>query len=242
MLLLFALLLSFVCSSRQFKIIRNSVTYLETNTWLLSLGSLNILLDPVLSAPLDFGIPLLYSGSKVKVDGKQFLKEVSQSIDYVLLSQGLDDHAHTPTLKEIRRTLPGMKYIAPSSALPILQSCGIDSSCVTILRPGETTVLAKGTSRAVSITATAGALLGPPWQQKENGYVLRPADSAATFPSIYYEPHCNYDTEEVAALRADYVITPVVAQELPYFTLVRVSSLSLSLSLFSSLSFPSHTS
>jgi hypothetical protein len=39
------------------------------------------------------------------------------------------------------------------------------------------------------VIATKGALLGPPWQMKENGYVIRPAASSSKkFSSIYYEP------------------------------------------------------
>ena len=33
------------------------VTYLEINCFLLSLGALNILVDPLLEGPLDFGLP-----------------------------------------------------------------------------------------------------------------------------------------------------------------------------------------
>ena len=66
-----------------------------------------------------------------------------------------------------------------------------------------------------------GALLGPPWQQKENGYIIRPTIiSKKVFKSIYYEPHCMNDPEELANYEVDIVITPIVSQELPAFTLV----------------------
>jgi len=71
------------------------------------------------------------------------------------------------------------------------------------------------------LVTTNGALLGPPWAQKENGYIIRPAStSKKSFPSIYYEPHCMYDKQELSQYQADVVITPVVSQELPAFTLV----------------------
>lgn len=48
------------------------------------------------------------------------------------------------------------------------------SSRITYLLPGQSTVLSSG-GRAVEIKATSGATLGPPWQQAENGFVVRPA-------------------------------------------------------------------
>merc|ERR1712216_605156 len=41
-----------------------TLTYLEINGWLLSAGGVNVLCDPVLEGPLDFGIPDIYSASK----------------------------------------------------------------------------------------------------------------------------------------------------------------------------------
>ena len=76
-----------------------SVKFLESNSWLFNIGSVKIAVDPVLFAPLDFGIPFLYTGKKRFVDGREEFKKVSAESDYVLLTQGLDDHAHTPTLK-----------------------------------------------------------------------------------------------------------------------------------------------
>lgn len=39
-------------------------------------------------------------------------------------------------------------------------------------------------------------------------------------PSLYYEPHCVYNESFLENYRADVVITPVVKQVLPFFTLV----------------------
>lgn len=38
--------------------------------------------------------------------------------------------------------------------------------------------------------------------------------------TLYYEPHCVYNTGSLGKERADIVITPVIKQLLPYFTLV----------------------
>ena len=70
----------------------------------------------------------------------------------------------------------------------------------------------------LKIIATTGALLGPPWQAKENGYLIKPKSSS--LPSLYCEPHCMYDSNELSRYKADYVITPIISQELPAYTLV----------------------
>lgn len=200
-----------------------SVRYLETNAWVINLGQFEIAIDPVLYAPLDFGIPLLYSGQKRFIDGKRELNEISQSADYVLLSQGLDDHAHRPTLTKLSTMRPTMPYIAPPSAVAVLKSCGIDNRYISAIAPGQKIKLEKA-GDVLEISATTGALVGPPWQANENGYILRLYSSSLLGTkscSIYYEPHCMYDPAELARLApVDYVITPIVSQQLPFFTLV----------------------
>lgn len=178
-----------------------------------------IAVDPVMSQ-LDFGIPLLYNGKKKTIDGTKELHELAKKASLILISQGFDDHAHTPTLKRLAKIAPNMKYLAPPSAKSILLSCGVAQDCIQTILPGESfTLSAKGTE--IEIIATSGALLGPPWQQKENGYFIKPGKgSKKVFPSIYYEPHCMYDEQEVQKYQADVVITPIVAQELPKYTLV----------------------
>ena len=203
------------CDSYRLPQRKSSVRYLETNSWQINLGSIEIMLDPVLYAPLDFGIPALYSGKKRQIDGMKELQRFCRTADYCLLSQGLDDHAHTPTLTALSKLKPTMVYIAPPSALSVLTKCGVNQGFINIIKPGESIQLKKGTD-VLDITATTGALVGPPWQDPENGYILK----LKSGPSIYYEPHCMYNEGELARYQADYVITPVVAQELPFFTLV----------------------
>ncbi len=203
---------------------QSSVRYLETNSWVFNLGSFTLAVDPVLAAPLDFGIPFLYTGKKRAIDGPKELEKLIESADYVLLSQGLDDHAHSPTLKILAQRRPSLPYIAPPSAVPILKSAGVPQSCISTIAPGQQISLKKNRDE-LQIRATTGALVGPPWQANENGYVLRLVNG----PSIYYEPHCMYDEAELARLQADFVITPVVSQELPYFTLVAGGSKALRL-------------
>jgi hypothetical protein len=81
-----------------------------------------------------------------------------------------------------------LPYLCPPSAKAILLGCGIDESKITVIAPGQNYQFSKG-KVAVEVIATKGALLGPPWQMKENGYVIRPAASSSKkFSSIYYEP------------------------------------------------------
>ena len=212
MLLQLGLLLGIAASTGSKPVV---LKYLESNSWILKYGSLTVAIDPVLQGNLDFGIPLLYSGSRRYVDGEQALEEVARTANYVLISQGLDDHAHTPTLKRLSALQPSLSYICPPSAVDILRNCGIKEFNMKVISPGQKTVMS-GKEVNVEVTATTGALVGPPWQAKENGYILE----AEGFPSLYYEPHCMYDEEELTPFSIDCVITPIVAQKLPGYTLV----------------------
>jgi L-ascorbate metabolism protein UlaG (beta-lactamase superfamily) len=108
----------------------------------------------------------------------------------------------------------------------VLASLPTPFRCVTYLEPGQSTAV----SQDVRVLATAGTLLGPPWERPENGYVLlMPAgDDDRNNGLLYYEPHCLHDRSflERKRVRADVVITPVVKQLLPlpgngnYYTLV----------------------
>ena len=53
----------------------------------------------------------------------------------------------------------------------------------------------------MTVTATTGDTLGPPWQAPENGYLLRWGEEGGKeggqqYRSLYYEPHCRYKVEE----------------------------------------------
>ena len=176
----------------------SSIRFLESNTFSFKLGDVKIFSDPVMSQ-LDFGIPAVYRGNKRVVDGQAELEKEAQSSDLVLISQAYDDHAHTPTLKKLRQLRPDMPYICPPGAVPILTSCGISPDRITTIAHGQQLEFTKASKKTrVEIRATQGALLGPPWATKENGYVLRPAATSGTqFPSLYYEPHCMFDEAEL---------------------------------------------
>ncbi len=64
------------------------------------------------------------------------------------------------------------------------------------------------------ITATVGALVGPPWSKRQNGLVFRElvSDSPSRPPSsLYFESHCDFDAASVAReAPVDVVVSPVV--------------------------------
>lgn len=193
--------------------------FLESNTFIFQLGNVQIFSDPVMSQ-LDFGIPAVYRGNKKVIDENAELEIAARTSDIVMISQSYDDHAHTPTLKKLAKMRPEMPYLCPPSAKALLMECGVKESMISTLLPGQKHEITKD-GTVVEILATNGALLGPPWQQKENGYIMRSVTTPVSFPSVYYEPHCMYDEEELRRIGPiDYVIAPVVAQKLPGYVLV----------------------
>lgn len=192
-------------------------TYLEINCWLISLGGLTVLVDPILEGPLDFGLPpAVYSASK-RVLPRRGLVRALPALDAILISQGLDDHAHDATLGALAAAGCTAPIVAPPSARAALEK-HFQPSQVRYLSPGDARVLRGAGGGELRIRATSGALVGPPWQARENGYVLR--DESSDF-SAYYEPHVEFDAAELRALApVDVAITPISGQGLPAFELV----------------------
>eukprot|EP00316_Scyphosphaera_apsteinii_P024581 CAMPEP_0119318674 /NCGR_PEP_ID=MMETSP1333-20130426/47158_1 /TAXON_ID=418940 /ORGANISM="Scyphosphaera apsteinii, Strain RCC1455" /LENGTH=314 /DNA_ID=CAMNT_0007324905 /DNA_START=108 /DNA_END=1052 /DNA_ORIENTATION=+ len=224
-----------------------TLTYLEINGWLITAAGVTVLCDPVLEGSLDFGIPDIYSASKRVLPATGVLQSLPP-LDALILTQGLDDHAHERTLSKLGKLDPFLPVIAPPSAKAVvgrhfhhvtyltstsrridlpylglnalptirLPSVSDKDSAVTI-RPRQTT---ESSCAALSVQATSGALVGPPWQLRENGYVIRPTQPGIS-PSIYLEPHVEFDSAELANIApVDIVITPVCGQGLPGFELV----------------------
>ncbi|CAM8881419.1 unnamed protein product [Rhodiola kirilowii] len=189
------------------------LTYLEGNSWLWDVNGLKLLVDPILVGTLDFGIPWLYDAAK------RFLKNFSLSdlpdqIDCLLITQSLDDHCHLKTLRPLSKKYPDLRVIATPNAKALLDPL---FSNVIYIEPGQSYDISVGDNSNVKVQATAGPVLGPPWQRPENGYIVTsPRDQL----SLYYEPHCVYDKTSIEKEQADIVITPVIKQLLPGFTLV----------------------
>uniref|UniRef100_A0A804KED9 Metallo-beta-lactamase domain-containing protein n=1 Tax=Musa acuminata subsp. malaccensis TaxID=214687 RepID=A0A804KED9_MUSAM len=174
------------------------LTYLEGNSWLWELGGVNILVDPILVGNLDFGQPWLFDGAK------KILKNF----------KSLDDHCHVKTLTPLSKMLPGLPVISTPNAEAILSKLFKN---VTYLEPGQSIDVEVKDRGMVNVCATAGPILGPPWQRPENGYIVESGQSHLT---VYYEPHCVYNHSFLQNYQADIVITPVIKQMLPAFTLV----------------------
>lgn len=204
---------------------QTSLTFLEHNAWLMTLGRTTILVDPLLEGPLDFGLPsAIYSASK-RVLPPSGMVGCLPDVEAIVITQGLSDHAHVPTLRALASRGLSCPVIAPPSAAVALEAAGVPASITRLVGHGETVSIG-----GVAITATKGALVGPPWQARENGYVFRAVAGRPAFPSVYIEPHAEFDTQELAALApVDIVITPVVGQFLPAFELVHDGSAALAL-------------
>ncbi|XP_073304470.1 uncharacterized protein [Primulina huaijiensis] len=188
------------------------LTYLEGNSWLWEVGGVKILVDPVLVGNLDFGIPWLYDAAKKLL--KNFMLDDLPEINCLLITQSLDDHCHMKTLKPLSQKLPNLRVIATPNAKALLDPLFTN---VTYLEPGQASEIQVNSGSSVKIRATAGPVLGPPWQRPENGYLVTSPEGELT---LYYEPHCVYKENFVEKERADIVITPVIKQLLPSFTLV----------------------
>jgi len=171
------------------------LTYFGANSWLWQWENHNILVDPWLKDDLVFG------------NQRWFFRGIRNStpvlpeqIDLLLLSQGLPDHAHRPTLKSLDKTIP---VVGSPSASQVAKSLGFET--VTPLAHGETETLGD----SIEIRALTGAPIG---LEKENGFVLTALSSQQR---LYYEPH-GFPPKELWQYSAiEVVINPIVNLELP---------------------------
>ncbi|MBD0269825.1 MAG: MBL fold metallo-hydrolase [Cyanobacteria bacterium Co-bin8] len=171
-------------------------TWLDTNSWLLEMAGQRLLVDPWLVGPLVFGNQeWLFKGERPRP-----LPDIGP-VDLILLSQGLEDHAHPPTLKSLDKSIP---VVGSASAAKVARALGYTE--VTALAPGETFVL----KDLVEIKAVPGSPMGP--TVLENGYVLRDRISGH---SLFYEPHGYNQPALQAEAPVDVVITPVLDLALP---------------------------
>ncbi|CAN6335301.1 unnamed protein product [Urochloa humidicola] len=211
-------------SSRKLKVALK-LTYLEINSWVWEVEAppqqVRILVDPLVVGNLDFGAPWLFDGAKKDPGVKALCVEDLLPADLLLITQSLDDHCHIRTLTQLSAMAPDLSVVTTPNAQPVLDSLPTRFRRVTYLEPGQSAAV----TDQLRVVATAGPVLGPPWQRPENGYILllRMDEDDGGHGLLYYEPHCVYDRAflEKQRLRADVVVTPVVKQLLPAnFTLV----------------------
>ena len=167
-----------------------AATYLGANGWLLEFDQLRILVDPWLCGSLSFP-----PGAWLLKGELPFERPAPENLDLLLLTQGLADHAHPPSLDRLPRDLP---VVGSTSAAKVVKKLGFNR--VQPLKPGEGTH-----HQGLEIRATAGA----PVPTIENGYLLVHSGG-----SVYLEPHGFLD-EAVPEQRLDAVITPMVDLGLP---------------------------
>jgi hypothetical protein len=174
-----------------------SATYGGANGWLLDFQDadvqepgLRVLVDPWLQGPLVFPPgPWLLKGE---------LNDplpAPEGLDLLLLTQGLADHCHPPSLELLPRDLPVVA--SPAAAARVRQ---LGFTTVTALPPGRIHRFGP-----LVITATAGA----PVPHTENGYLLEHPGG-----SLYLEPH-GFLARDLEPRRLDAVITPVIDLGLP---------------------------
>jgi len=173
-----------------------NLTWLDSNSWLIEIGGQNILLDPWLVGSLTFGnLTWLFKGEK------RSKREIPSRIDLILLSQGLEDHAHPATLKELDKQIP---VVASPGAAKVAQALGYIE--VTTLNHTESFNLAN----QVEIKAVPGSPVGP--TTTENGYILKDLTNGKT---IYYEPHGYHSPTLKNDGIINAIITPIIDLKLP---------------------------
>ncbi len=172
------------------------LTWLDSNSWLIELAGKRILLDPWLVGDLTFGnLTWLFKGYRHQN------RTIPDALDLILLSQGLEDHAHPETLKRLDKAIP---VVGSPSAAKVAQQLGF--SQVTALKHGETFTLDH-----LTIQATPGSPVGPIVQ--ENGYLLKELTSGV---KLYYEPHGSHAPTLKENAPIEVIITPLIDLALPF--------------------------
>jgi L-ascorbate metabolism protein UlaG (beta-lactamase superfamily) len=172
------------------------LTWLDGSSWLWEIGNQRILVDPWLVGSLTFG------------DAEWFLKgfyteayPIPENIDLILLSQGLPDHSHPPTLKQLDHQIP---VVASPKAAKVVEELGYTD--ITPLNFGESFTL----NNQVKITAVPGSTVG--YNLVENGYLITDLNSGLT---LYNEPHGNHSPEIKKFAPVDILIVPIIDITLP---------------------------
>ncbi|USR90470.1 MBL fold metallo-hydrolase [Phormidium yuhuli AB48] len=172
------------------------LTYLDSNSWLLDFNGCRILLDPWLVGPLVFGnSPWLFKGTR------PIERPIPGDIDVILLSQGLPDHAHPPTLEQLGRSLP---VVGSAGAAKVARGLGYEE----VVALSQRQIYTWGDR--LQIQAFPGSPIGP--TTVENAYVISDLQAGT---SLYYEPHGNHSSLLKDLPPIDVAIAPLVNLELP---------------------------
>lgn len=167
------------------------LTWFDGNSWLIEIGNKRILLDPWLVGSLIFSNQSwLFKGEKLT----QY--PIPDNIDLILLSQGLEDHAHPDTLKQLNHNIP---VLGSPNAAKVCENLGYKK--VNSLAHGADFTL----DEQVYIKAIPGSPIG--LNLVENGYIIRDLN---TGESIYYEPHGFHSPSLKDEQLIDVIITPLI--------------------------------
>lgn len=167
------------------------LTWYDSNSWLIAMGGQRILLDPWLVGDLTFGnTPWLFRGFRPKP------LAIPENIDLILLSQGLEDHAHPPTLKELDKNWPVLGSV---KAAEVATDLGYQQ--VNGLPHNQKFVL----NNRLEILALPGSPIGP--TVVENAYLLKDLQTGTT---LYYEPHGFHSRQLQDLGPINVVLTPII--------------------------------
>ena len=165
-------------------------TYLGSNGWIIEFKKARIVIDPWLNGDLIFPLGGWFFKGTLKDE-----IPTPEDIDLILLTQGLPDHCHIPSLKKFPKNT---NIICSKSAYKILDRLNFKS--IHIMQPGQNLKF-----NEIEIEATSGAAV----PQIENGYILETNDGG-----FYIEPHGFLDNS-IKPRKLDAVITPTKNLELP---------------------------
>tara|TARA_B100001121_G_scaffold281551_1_gene274302 strand:- start:999 stop:1712 length:714 start_codon:yes stop_codon:yes gene_type:complete len=165
-------------------------TYLGANGWIIDFVKAKIVIDPWLIGDLIFPPGGWFFKGTLKDE-----IPTPENIDLILLTQGLPDHCHIPSLKKFSKKT---NIICSKSAYKIVHELNFES--IDILQPGQNLNF-----KDIRIEATSGAAV----PQIENGYILETNEGG-----FYIEPHGFLD-KKIKPRKLDAVITPTKNLELP---------------------------
>ena len=165
-------------------------TYLGANGWIIDFKKAKVVIDPWLLGDLIFPPGGWFFKGTLKEE-----IPTPKDIDLILLTQGLPDHCHIPSLKKFPKET---NIICSKSACKILEE--LDFESINIMQPGQNLKI-----NDINIEATSGAAV----PQIENGYILEAHEG-----SFYIEPHGFLDNS-IKPRKLDAVITPTKNLELP---------------------------
>ena len=171
------------------------LTWYGSNSWLIEIANKRILLDPWLVGPLVFGNQSWF----FKAEQSQAY-EIPENIDVILLSQGLPDHAHPPTLEALDKNIP---VWGSPNAIKVVEKLGFQN--LNAIEHGQSAEL-----EGLSVAAFPGSPIGP--MLTENAYVIRDRNSTE---SLYYEPHGFHSSDLDNTQPIDVAIVPLIDLTLP---------------------------